>query len=75
MIEDEDFGVSVIHMQRRSEANGPIVMNFDKLMVNSRKQQLKSEASSFTSESKTNKKLSYNVFEHFCAKVKLELFK
>jgi len=57
-MEDEDFGVSVIHMQRKSKANGHIVMNFDKFMINSSERNLKSDASSFTSENKTNKKLS-----------------
>lgn len=77
LIEDEDFGVSVIHMQRRTDCDGPIVMNFDKLMVAPRKNQLNTDdESSVASDAKvTEKNASRSHYEQFCTSIKSELFK
>lgn len=71
LIEDEDFGVSVIHMQRKHDCDGPIVVNFDKLMEAPRKQQLNTDESSVASDIKlTEQQASRSIYEQFCTSVK-----
>lgn len=76
LTEDEDFGVSVIHMQRKHDCDGPILVNFDKLIEAPRMQQFNTGESSVASDIKLNEhKASRSIYEQFFSCLKQELFK